>query len=379
MHSLFLLTGVILGFATIGYPMLMFVRASLYARRIKKSFAYQPTVSIVLPCYNEVNRIEEKLRNLLELRYDHSKMELVIISDGSTDGTAELIEQFSSPVPLKFIKLTERQGKPNALNLGVAAATGDIIVFSDTRQLFNKNALRKLISNLADPQVGAVSGTLIDYSKAESYNANVPVPESKKFFALFRDYENMLKDKESRVHSVVGVYGSMYALRRKLFQPLPLNLVLDDMLVPFQVILQGFRVVFEKGAVAYEKSKADPAVEVMRRKRIFMGVFQFVFQYPQLLNPARNPVVLQYIGHKVLRTLFPLLFLMLFVTNTYMLHRGFYLAFFVLQCLFYVLCLFSLIRNRKNIFYLFSKYNLAMLRGFWDYLTNKSGVKWQKH
>ena len=77
--------------------------------------------------------------------------------------------------------------------------------------------------------------------------------------------------------------------------------------------------------------------------------------------------------------MFPLLFLMLFVTNTYMLHRGFYLAFFVLQCLFYVLCLFSLIRNRKNIFYLFSKYNLAMLRGFWDYLTNKSGVKWQKH
>src|SRR5687768_11229617 len=113
MHSIFLLALGIMFLATIGYPVLMFVRANLYMRRVQKSYSYQPTVSIILPCHNEAKNIEDKLRNILELKYDFSKLELVIISDGSTDGTNEIVENFESPIPIKFLKLTERGGKPN--------------------------------------------------------------------------------------------------------------------------------------------------------------------------------------------------------------------------------------------------------------------------
>ena len=119
MHSLFLLAVATMLLATIGYPVWMFVLANLYPKRIKRSPKFQPTVSIILPCYNEEKRIEEKLRNILELKYDHRNLELVLISDGSTDRTNEIIENFASPVPLKYIKLTERGGKTNAFNAGV--------------------------------------------------------------------------------------------------------------------------------------------------------------------------------------------------------------------------------------------------------------------
>src|SRR5688572_13396397 len=380
MHSLFLLTVAIMFLATIGYPVLMFVRANLYARRIRRSPKFQPTVSIILPCYNEEKRIEEKLRNILELRYDHQKMEIVLISDGSTDRTNEIIERFESPIPLNFIKLTERGGKPNALNTGVAAAKNEILVFSDTRQFFNKNALRRLASNLNDPKVGGVSGTLIDYSKTEASEIDKPVSKAKKMLRLVRNYENMLKENESRVHSIVGVYGSLYAIRRTLYKPLPLAIILDDMLVPFQVILQGFRMVFEKGAVAYEKTKADPEVEVQRRNRIFVGIFQLFFKHPELLNPRRNPVLFQLICHKYIQLFFPLLFVIIFFTNTFMLHRMFYLIFFVLQCIFYLCCLVSLFNPKdKNIFYLFTKFNFAIIKGFFQFLRGKYSIKWQKH
>src|SRR6478672_11924901 len=161
MHSLFWLAMGAVFMAIIGYPVLMFIRANLYPRRVRRSPMFQHTVSIILPCYNEENRLEDKLRNILELKYDYRKLELILISDGSTDRTNAIIEAFQSPIPLKFIKLAERGGKPNALNTGVAAATGEILVFSDTRQFFNKNALRRLVSNLHDPKVGGVSGTLI--------------------------------------------------------------------------------------------------------------------------------------------------------------------------------------------------------------------------
>jgi poly-beta-1,6-N-acetyl-D-glucosamine synthase len=380
MHSIFLLAVITMFMATIGYPVWMFVRANMSSRRINKSYNYQPTISIILPCHNEEKRIEEKLRNILEIKYDHSKLELVLISDGSTDQTNEIIENFNSPVPLKFIKLTERGGKPNALNTGVTAASGEILVFSDTRQCFNKNALRRLISNLNDPKVGGVSGTLIDYSKADNHTPEKTIPKSKKLLRLVRNYENMLKENESRVHSIVGVYGSLYAIRKELYKPLPLNIILDDMLVPFKVILQGFRVVFEKGAIAYEKTKADPEVEVHRRNRIFVGIFQLFFKHPELLNPRKNPVLLQLIWHKYIRIFFPLLFITIFLTNPFMLHRAFYLAFFVMQCLFYFMCLVSLFnRKEKNVFYLFTKFNFAIIKGFFFFLRGKYTVKWQKH
>ena len=366
--------------ATIGYPVWMFVLANLYPKRIKRSPKFQPTVSIILPCYNEEKRIEEKLRNILELKYDHRNLELVLISDGSTDRTNEIIENFASPVPLKFIKLTERGGKPNALNAGVEAASGEVLVFSDSRQLFNKNALRRLISNLHDPKIGGVSGTLIDYSKNETSGPTKPVSKAKKMLRLVRNYENMLKENESRVHSVVGVYGSLYAIRKSLYKPLPLETILDDMLVPFQVILQGYRVVFEKGAVAYEKTKADPEVEVHRRNRIFVGIYQLFFRHPELLSPRKNPVLFQLIWHKYIRIFFPLLFVVIFFTNTFMLHRMYYLLFFVGQCIFYLGCLVSLFNPKdKNVFYLFTKFNFAIVKGFFQFLRGKYSVKWQKH
>jgi poly-beta-1,6-N-acetyl-D-glucosamine synthase len=376
-YILYWLSAGLLVLGTVGYPVVLWLWPKSRTQKAVGSPNDLPKVSIILPCFNEENFIGKKINNLLNLDYPPEKLEIVLVSDGSTDRSEVIIDLFLSHPQLKFISLPERGGKPKALNQGVAAATGNILVFSDTRQQFNRDCLLQLVPNFSDKKVGGVSGTLIDYTTKDRLKEAGSGKRS--WLAMwFRDAENKIKVMESQIHSVVGVYGALYAIRRELYTPLPADIILDDMQVPFDAIRKGYRVVFEPKAMAVEDSKSHLDMEVSRRERIFTGKIQFLFRNKNLFNPRRNPVLMQLFLHKYVRLLFPFLLLLLFISNLFINDNGFYQYTLLLQMLFYALCLLGLAFKSPSVFYLFSRFNISVVQGFYAYLIKSYSVKWPK-
>jgi cellulose synthase/poly-beta-1,6-N-acetylglucosamine synthase-like glycosyltransferase len=193
-----------------------------------------------------------------------------------------------------------RGGKPLALNAGVAAATGDILIFADARQQFAPGTLTALAANFADAAVGGVTGELI--LDCETGTADSTIGEG---VGVYWKYEKWLRRKESLVRSTLGATGAIYALRRSLWQPLPAETLLDDVLAPMRAVLAGWRIVFEEEAIAYDRTAPDAAAEARRKRRTLAGNYQILGQEPRLLVPFVNPVWLQYVSHKVGRLLVP--------------------------------------------------------------------------
>jgi cellulose synthase/poly-beta-1,6-N-acetylglucosamine synthase-like glycosyltransferase len=187
-----------------------------------------------------------------------------------------------------------------ALNAGVAAARGDILVFADARQQFSPGTLTALVSNFADPGVGGVTGELI--LDCESGSSASTIGEG---VGAYWKYEKLLRRKESLVRSTLGATGAIWALRRSLWRPLPPDTLLDDVLAPMRAVLEGWRIVFEEDAIAYDRAAPDAAAEARRKRRTLAGNYQILAQEPRLLVPFANPVWLQYVSHKVGRLLVP--------------------------------------------------------------------------
>lgn len=378
-YFLYWLSAGLLFSGTVGYPLLLWVLVKIKGRSVAKGLAVLPKVSIVLPCYNEEIYIAAKINNLLALDYPADQLEIVLVSDGSTDRTDPIIDLFLPHPQITFISLPERSGKPSALNAGVAAAAGQILVFSDTRQLFNPEAITELVLNFGDEHVGGVSGTLFDFTQEEE-KAKKSKTKRSRLVSFFRNYENKVKALESQVHSVVGVYGALYAIRKSLYRPLPPTIILDDMVIPFMVIQKGYRVVFEPKARASEDTKATPEIEVSRRQRIFTGNFQLLFGKKDFVTFRNNPILLQLFLHKFVRLFFPVLLFLFFFSNLFTASGLIFYYYMLLgQLLFYGICLFSLVFKKPPIFYLFSLINISVLQGLYIYISRSYSVKWQKH
>jgi cellulose synthase/poly-beta-1,6-N-acetylglucosamine synthase-like glycosyltransferase len=191
-------------------------------------------------------------------------------------------------------------GKPRALNAGVAAATGDILVFADARQRFSTDALRQLVANFADAEVGGATGELV--LDCETGDEDSTIGDG---VGLYWKYEKWLRRNEGLVWSTLGATGAIYALRRDLWRPLPDETLLDDVLAPMRAVLRGRRIVFEDRARAFDRTAPDAQVEARRKKRTLAGNYQILAQEPRLLLPGVNPVWLQYLSHKVGRLLVP--------------------------------------------------------------------------
>ena len=192
-------------------------------------------------------------------------------------------------------------GKPLALNAGVEAATGDILVFADARQQFCPDALVELAANFDDRRVGGVTGELmLDCEGTESIESTIGDG-----IGLYWKYEKWLRRKESAVWSTLGATGAIYALRRRLWTPLPADALLDDVLAPMRAVMAGYRVVFEERARAFDRTSPDAAAEARRKTRTLAGNYQILAQEPRLLVPILNPVWLQYVSHKIGRLLVP--------------------------------------------------------------------------
>jgi poly-beta-1,6-N-acetyl-D-glucosamine synthase len=302
MEILFWTSALVIGYVYAGYPLLLATWARLRPRPVRKArFAADswPAISIVVAARNEAGRLPARIDNLLELEYQ-GRREIIIVSDGSTDGTTEALAPHLRAHPNVRLIEVPTGGKPLALNAGVAAATGELVVFADARQRFCHQALVALASNFADPDVGGVTGELI--LDCETGDAASTIGDG---VGVYWKYEKWLRRREGLVASTVGATGAIYAMRRSLWAPLPADTLLDDVLAPMRAVLAGWRVGFEEGATAEDRTAPDAAAEARRKRRTLAGNYQILLQEPRLLLPIVNPVWLQFVSHKVGRLLVP--------------------------------------------------------------------------
>ncbi|HET7694292.1 MAG TPA: glycosyltransferase [Vicinamibacterales bacterium] len=305
MIVLFWISALIVAYVYVGYPALLGVWARVVDRRPRRmpfAAGAWPSISIIVAARNEAARLPGRVANLLAQEYP-GRREIIVVSDGSTDdpeaALAPLIRAAGSSRTIRLLEVPAG-GKPAALNAGVAAAAGDILVFADARQRFAPGAIAALVSNFADARVGGATGELV--LDSEQQEVDTAVGEG---IGLYWRYEKWLRRNESRVWSTLGATGAIYALRRRCWSPLPQATLLDDVLAPMRAVLDGCRIVFDDAAVAYDRASADAAAESRRKTRTLAGNYQILAQEPRLLVPFVNPVWLQYVSHKVGRLVVP--------------------------------------------------------------------------
>jgi cellulose synthase/poly-beta-1,6-N-acetylglucosamine synthase-like glycosyltransferase len=287
----FVLSATFVLYVLFGYPALL----AILARRRARPFQKRPqtkTVSILLPVHDGAAWIHQKLRSILALDYPRELVQVLVISDGSEDGTDEAVRGFASQ-GVELISIL-RSGKATALNEGLRRATGEILFFTDVRQKLDPASLRNLVSCFADPQVGAASGELIILRGGTQEEANV---------GAYWRYEKWIRRHLSSIDSVLGATGCIYAMRARLAAPLAADTILDDVDLPLGAFFQGYRVILDESARAYDYPTSLDS-EFRRKVRTLAGVYQTIARHPELLR-ARNRMWVHFVSHKLGRLLLP--------------------------------------------------------------------------
>jgi cellulose synthase/poly-beta-1,6-N-acetylglucosamine synthase-like glycosyltransferase len=278
----------------VGYGLLLLALARVRRRPVMRDPEYCPRVTMLISAYNEADVIRAKIENTLALDYPSDRLEIVVCSDASDDGTDVMVDEYRSRgVVLR--RQRERLGKTAGLNAAVPQATGEIIVFSDANAMYEPNAVRNLVRNFADPSVGCVTGE----SRYVAGNAATADRGERAYWT----YEIKLKRLESAVGSMVGGDGAVYAIRKELWQELP-ETAINDFLNPLQIVAAGWRAIYEPEAICYERTAGELRREFARRVRIVSRSWRAVFQAPAVLNPFKvGFFALQVVSHKLLRWL----------------------------------------------------------------------------
>jgi cellulose synthase/poly-beta-1,6-N-acetylglucosamine synthase-like glycosyltransferase len=353
------------------YPLLLVVLAWLRPRPVRRGMNGPRTVSFVICAHNEEKTIDRRLWELIDiLQSTGIKGEIIVVSDGSTDQTAMLALRHDSRF-VRVLELPTRAGKGEALSRGVALARNVIVVFADVRQSWAPDALELLLENFADPSVGAVSGDLVVVSG--------PGPMSG--VGMYWRYEKWLRRLESTIGSQVGVTGAISAVRRELLRPIPVGTLLDDVYWPIAVALQGYRVVHDSRALAYDRLPERPRDEFRRKVRTLAGNFQLMTRLPRALVPWRNPIWGQFVSHKLLRLAVPWALVGLAACSVF-LGGPLYLNAAAVQAAVYILALVGLLTDRGGRLTVasasFAMLNAAAFAAFWIWIAGRADQSWRK-
>jgi len=371
-----LLSFFVLVYVYFGYPLVLAVLARTRPRPIMVDADYTPDVSMLICAYNEEDVIEEKIKNCFSLDYPPEKIKFIIASDGSEDRTGEITERYKGE-QLIFYDYQQRQGKIGVILATVPKLTTDIIIFSDANTMYAPDAIRKLVRNFADPSVGGVSADVILTNEETTYGE----PES-----LYYRYERWIQQTESKVGSIIGADGGMYAIRRKLFLAPSSNIILDDFVISMNVALQGYRLVYEGEAIGYEKNINSSSIEFLKKSRVIAGAFQAIKQEEGVPDPSKGLLFFCYISHKFLRWHAPLFLLSLLglTIYLYLVTTNFLLGLaLICQVIFYFLAFSAGAipgKIRAPLLYVpfyFCLVNCAALYGMYKGIFNKQATKWR--
>lgn len=366
MRTIFWISASLVVYAYAGYPLCLWLWALVRKSAINER-DIEPTVSMIIAVRNEEANLPRKIENLLSLDYPKDRLETIIVSNGSTDRTEQILQQEGDG--LVFVNLAEPCGKAMAINEAVNRATGAILFFQDARQQIDRNAVRALVRCFADEEIGAVSGELV----LEQGDAG-----SSDGLGVYWKIEKIVRRLESASGSTVGVTGAIYAIRRELFTEIPRGTLLDDVFVPMCVARMGKRVVFKPEAIAHDRIFVDKSKEFSRKVRTLTGNYQLLRLLPWLLT-TRNPLLFRFISHKMLRLLVPG-FLVVMLGCSFMSHAPEMRAIFWMQLIFYVLALLGTVERvgarfrPAGIAHTFVILNMAAAFAFFNFVTRRDEV-----
>lgn len=320
MELLFAICAGILAYTFLGYPLLAFLISRIRRRPVLRAPQY-PAVTFIISAYNEQAVIAEKIENTLALEYPRHLLSIIVLSDGSTDATDQIVARYESQ-GVRLLRVDGRRGKTYCQNRAVEISTGDILVFSDANSMYDPSSVRELVANFSDPHIGVVCGEL-------RYRKRPGTEEG-----LYWNIETLLKTWESAIDSCLGVNGSMYAIRRSAFVPLP-DYAQSDFVEPFMVYRQGYRVIYDPAAFCIEEPASNHG-EYDRKVRIVHGALRNTVFLAGFLNPFRYgwySVTLW--SHKVIRWFMPVFLIGTFVSSAFLVSRPVYCAIFLAQAIIY--------------------------------------------
>jgi cellulose synthase/poly-beta-1,6-N-acetylglucosamine synthase-like glycosyltransferase len=334
-----------------------------------------PAVTVVIAAYNEQSCIADRIANILSQDYPADKLTLLVGSDGSDDNTAEILSAINDPRLTTYL-FTENRGKVSVLNDLMANVNTEITVLTDANTVFAADTIRQLVRHFADPDVGVVCGEL-QLVDADSGNNRDGV---------YWKYERLLKFHESRLNALLGANGANYAIRQSLYQPLPVNTIVDDYQIAMAIAQRGYLLKYDPEAIATEASAPTIDDEMGRRIRIGLGNYQACFSMLWAFHPANGWRFFSYISHKVLRWFAPHFMMLALVSNLFLLQDAGYIALMGLQLLFYGFALIGYKRHKSgqklamplSVIVFFVSMNYALLVGFMRYFTSNIQGSWQR-
>jgi len=356
-----------------GYPILVAVLAALKNKRVKKKLI-TPKVSLLIAAYNEESVIENKIENSLKLDYPKDSLEIVVVSDGSTDGTNRIVKEYARQ-GIILHQYPSNAGKVNALNKSVPEAKGEILIFTDASSMLTRDSIKELAANFADSSVGCVTGRYKVIKKREA-----ALGEEEDFYWK---YETFIKEKETRIGSILGAHGALYAIRKELYPSPEGGVINDDYWLPIEIIKKGYRTIYEPGAISSEA--AEKMEGFARRLRIAVGDYQQLSLLKGLFKPFRGWMIFQFFSHKILRLAVPWFLIILLVSNLF-LRGGVYLVFLSFQLVFYGLAFWGIKASfRKGIKvklfrlpYYLCMINGSFLVGLYRFLRFRGRVGWKE-
>jgi cellulose synthase/poly-beta-1,6-N-acetylglucosamine synthase-like glycosyltransferase len=371
-------------YAYLGYGIFLFILIKI-KRLIAKDLPnfdtnFQPKVALIVPCFNEQEYIEQKILNSLELDYPKSKLEIIFISDGSDDSTPAIIKRYADKGIIP-VHENRRSGKAAAMNRAVEHTQADILVFCDANTDLNKEAIKEIVKHYSIEKVGAVAGQkkIVEKTADSASGAGE---------GIYWKYESALKKWDSELYTVVGAAGELMSYRRKLYEKLAPDTLLDDFMQSMRICEKGFTVKYEPEANATETASANVTEELKRKIRISAGGWQSMFRLKKAANPFHNFTLwFQYVSHRVLRwSIAPLLLIVLLFLNIFLaLDSMFYFVVLVLQLLFYVLALIGWFLENRSISlkvlyvpYYFFIMNYSVYMGFLRFLKGSQSALWER-
>lgn len=376
MKILFYLSIILLFYTYFGYPLFMVLLLKLKKEKAINKSPITPYISLIISAYNEEKNIGAKLNDIQNLNYPKDKMEVVVVSDASTDGTDEIIKGFLN-LGVKLIRMEKRSGKIAAYRKALPLLKGKIIVFSDATSILTLNSVAHLISNFNDETVGCAGGTLVYVNPKQ---ADVGKGERK-----YWSYEKRILDYESRLCSLLSVSGTFYAVRKELYPQSLKDDLADDLIVPFYVRKKGKRIVLDDQATCKDFTTLSMKEEAGKRIRITIQNIRGLLDQADILNPFKYGLYsILVISHKLFRLLIPIFLILLFTSSAYLaLHSPAFLVIFIAQALFYLTGSIGYRVNKKIKFSLgntisyFCLSNLAILIGIIKFFKGEKVTTWE--
>ena len=380
---LFIIVYTYVGYGVLLYTIIKIRRFFKIGKKVEMDPSYEPEVTLFIAAYNEKDYVAEKMRNSLELDYPREKINIIWVTDGSDDGTPDLLKGYPNTT---VHHLDERNGKIGAMNRGMDFVKTPIVIFSDANTNLGKESIRRIVNLFGNPKVGCVSGEkrIVDKESDVASGAGE---------GIYWKYESTLKKWDAELYSVVGAAGELFAIRTKLYRHVEKDTLLDDFMISLRVAQDGYTIQYDPEAYAIEAASANVKEELKRKIRISAGGIQSIVRLRSLLNIFKyGTLSFQYISHRVLRwSLTPLcLVLLIPVLSTIAVNDGLlsfqlYPVLFWLQVLFYAAALLGwFLENRETsvkilfIPYYFFIMNLSVVLGFFRYMKKSQSVNWER-